>query len=311
MKNQDGQNSYTSDVKKELLRVLCKTREEMICEWIFYFLCSGKPRYEGDINKFPDYCVCRRKDLCERISNLMRDSGIPALQEKANERSIWYIYPIVEDNIILNKLFHEYLCEESLDRISSETNLRRAVLRGIFLACGTLVDPNKSYRLEFVHQSAFIRKQILFFLHGENLLPHLGKRNKNTVLYIKNSEQISQFLALTGAHRTLLDFENIRIHRELISRVNRVVNCDSANTKRQADAGAAQIRWLTELLENPAVKTLSDELRETAVIRIENPGLSIREIGELMVPPISKSGLNNRLRRLEEIAENEGIQIKI
>lgn len=301
------QHSYAYDVKKELLRVSCKTREEIICEWVFYFLSCGQPRYEGSLDCFPDYCVSRRKDVSERISGLMRDVEILTLTEKINKKEIWHIYPVIKDHTVLLKLFRNYLCEKSLDQISSDTKMRRSALRGLFLACGTLVDPNKFYRLEFAHKSTFIRNQILLFLHAENILPHLAKRKENTVLYIKNSEEISRFLALAGAHNALLEFENIRIHRELRGKVNRVVNCDSANTRRQADAGAAQIRWLTALMESPVLMTISDELRETAVIRITNPGLSIREVGELMSPPISKSGLNHRLRRLEEIAKNEGI----
>ena len=109
------------------------------------------------------------------------------------------------------------------------------------------------------------------------------------------------FLALTGAHTCRLEFENYRMTRELRNQVNRVVNCDNANSRRIANASARQLELLRGLKASPEWKNLNEDLRFTAELRLENPDLSLRELGELMEPPLGKSGVNHRLKRLEKI----------
>ena len=115
MKNEEEQRSYAYDVKKELLRISVKNKEEMACEWVFYFICAGQPRFDGKLDKYPEYCTCRRKDIADRISNLMKETGIPVLQDKKSGRASWYIYPIVEENTVLTSAFRGCLHDESLD----------------------------------------------------------------------------------------------------------------------------------------------------------------------------------------------------
>ena len=303
--------SYSSRIKKEILKVYCKNKEEMRAEWIFYFSCTAQSVKKKDVDFenhiFPESCICKRKDIMEHVTGLIHESGGDMQIEKKESAQAWIVRLQSSEVFQSDKIFDVFFTEKNLDRIFSDDHLRRAALRGVFLACGSLADPEKSYRLEFVHHSKFLRKQILLLLHAENLIPHVEQRGNRGVFYIKKGEEISNFLALSGAHQALFDFENIRINHELRSKVNRVVNCDSANTRRQAEAGALQIRWLTDLLQNPVSVLLSEELRETAELRVDNPGLSIREIGDLIEPPISKSGVNHRLRRLEMAARDAGI----
>ena len=128
------------------------------------------------------------------------------------------------------------------------------------------------------------------------------ERSGNTIVYFKEGELIAEFLLQTGAHVALLSFESLRVDKEMRNTVNRVVNCDNANAQRIANTSARQLQLLHELQDSNTLGLLSAELQAAAKARLANPHLSLRELGELMNPPIGKSGMNHRLKKLETIA---------
>lgn len=184
---------------------------------------------------------------------------------------------------------------------------RISALRGMFLACGSVSEPTKAYHLEIAARRPAGAQAAALLFAALGMRSGVLKREGYSVAYLKEGQPISDFLLLTGAHASLLELENRRVEKEMRNSVNRVVNCDSANLQRLADTALRQQRIIRTLVERHGLESLPDGLRQAATARLENPDLSIAELGELMDPPIGKSGMNHRLRRLLELALEEGI----
>ncbi len=180
---------------------------------------------------------------------------------------------------------------------------RRAALRGLFLAGGSLGEPVRGYHLEIVSRYPAAAAWSARLLRAEGITPRQSYRQPFHVVYMKDGGQVADFLRATGAHVALLEFESLRVEKDMRNAVNRVVNCDTANSTRVAHAAARQLELLRALGEEPrAMASLPPDLAEAARVRLTYPGLSIRELGERLDSPIGKSGMSHRLRRLEQIA---------
>lgn len=180
---------------------------------------------------------------------------------------------------------------------------RRAALRGAFLAGGSVGEPDRGYHLEIVSRHEAAIRLVDRLMRMEGIRPRQGFRAPFHIAYLKDGGRISDFLRATGAHGALLDFENLRVEKDVRNTVNRVVNCDTANSTRVAAASARQLELLRALEEAGTLGSLPQDLREAAQVRLMYPGLSIRDLGERLSPPLGKSGMSHRLRRLERMAE--------
>ncbi len=184
---------------------------------------------------------------------------------------------------------------------------KRTYLRGLFLSSGFLSDPEKDYHLEIVlktQREAYDLKELMrcFDLAGK-----IVERKGHQVVYLKEGDQIVQFLGIIGATKSLLSLENIRVVKDVRNDVNRKMNFEVANLKKTALAAMDQIEAIEKIRDLIGLEKLPDTLRETAVLRLENPESSLEELGLLMDPPVGKSGVNHRIRRLKAIAEEEKI----
>lgn len=181
---------------------------------------------------------------------------------------------------------------------------RRAYLRGAFLVSGSVSDPKKSYHLEIVcaneEQAGFAQNIMRSF----GLDARVVLRKEKYMVYLKEADQISDMLGLMGSTNALLNFENIRILREISGSINRQVNCETANISKTVDAAVRQIEDITFLRDHGALQKLPDNLKEAAQVRLDNPDVPLKRLGELMDPPIGKSGMNHRLMRLCQIAQD-------
>lgn len=189
--------------------------------------------------------------------------------------------------------------------IWSTDDCRRAALRGYFLAGGSVGDPTHGYHLEFTSHFDSPIGLLGRMLEDEEIQPHRTERSSLHVLYLKDGTQISDFLLVTGAHNGLLSFESLRVEKDMRNTVTRMVNCDTANSSRVAMASARQLELLRVLSGNPGLGNLPVRLREAAEARLAHPEWSIMELGESMDPPLGKSGMSHRLRRLERLAEEQ------
>lgn len=194
---------------------------------------------------------------------------------------------------------------------------RRAYIKGSFMGCGSISDPEKSYHAEFVSNREEQSKGICTLLDNYGVTGKTLYRKNNYVTYIKESEQISDLLALMGAHKALLDFENVRAVKETRNQINRVINCETANLDKIVDTSMRQINSIKVLKKHKAIDKLPDHLRELAYLRLKHGNASLKELGEMLNPPLGKSGVNHRLRKIEEIAEDllehekRGVKIEI
>lgn len=181
---------------------------------------------------------------------------------------------------------------------------RRAFLRGAFLASGSVSDPNRSYHLEIVCGNREKAEQIQEMMRSFSVDARTVVRKGLFVVYVKESDGISDFFSLTGAYRGLMQMENIRILHGISGSVNRSVNCETANLAKTVEASVEQIRCIEKIRDTIGLSELSPQLREMAEVRLENPDAPLKDLGGLLNPPVGKSGVNHRLRRLKQIAED-------
>lgn len=177
---------------------------------------------------------------------------------------------------------------------------RQSILRALFLSCGSISDPSTAYHLELSIRRPEAAQMAVSLLAELSIRAGILHRHGHEVVYLTEGQYIADFLVLTGAHNSLLAFESLRVDKDMRNSVNRVVNCDSANSQRVANTVARQLDLLRQLAEKVGVATLPSDLQQTAEVRLENPDLSLKELGEKMQPPLGKSGMYHRLIRLEK-----------
>ena len=180
---------------------------------------------------------------------------------------------------------------------------RRAFLRGAFLGAGTLTHPEKEYHFEWKAEDDRLADMLEKLLEKCELPCRSYLRKGQRVIYLKGAQQVSDILAVMGAGSSVLEMENIRIHKQLRAAATRAANCDEHNSEKMLDAGQKQAEAIRRISLARGLFTLPPALREVARLRVENPDMSLQELGEMMDPPVGKSGVNHRLRRLMEIAQ--------
>lgn len=183
---------------------------------------------------------------------------------------------------------------------------RRAYLRGAFLCTGSISDPQKGYHLEFVCDHEVQAQQIREILHGFELEARIVRRKKYYVVYLKEGAGIVDLLNVMGAHISLMNLENLRIEKEMRNSINRQVNCETANITKTVNAASRQIEDIQLIRKHIGFSALPDNLREIALVRLSHPESSLQELGSYLNPPVGKSGVNHRLRKLSEMADKIG-----
>jgi hypothetical protein len=178
-----------------------------------------------------------------------------------------------------------------------------AYLRGAFLGGGFVADPHGDFHFELTAESGQLAEDLVALMGRFGIEARLAQRRGTYAVYLKGAEPIVTFLALVGAHRALLRTEDVRIVKSMRNDVNRLVNAEIANQAKTAEAAVGQIEAINLLADVRGLESLPPALRELAQLRLENPDVSLRELGELADPPLSKSAVYHRVRRIEELAE--------
>lgn len=180
---------------------------------------------------------------------------------------------------------------------------KRAYLRGAFLAGGSVNNPEgSSYHLEIASMYEEHCIALCDLINHFDLNARCIERKKGFICYIKEGEKIIELLNLIGAHQALLKFEDVRIMRDMRNSVNRIVNCETANLNKTIGAAVRQIENIKLLSKEVGLENLPDKLQEVAMIRLQHPDLNLKEVGELIKGGVSKSGVNHRLRKIDELA---------
>lgn len=184
-----------------------------------------------------------------------------------------------------------------------EEHCQVAFLRGVFLAGGSVTDPMKGYHLELATSHYHVGREVPALLREVGFSPKATVRKGNYITYFKQSDHIEDFLTKIGAPVSAMAVMTAKLERDLRGSVNRRVNCDAANLDKVVAAAQSQIEAIRRLEEAGALSTLPARLREAAQLRVDNPELTLSELAGMCDPPVSKSALNHRLRRLVEHAE--------
>ena len=183
------------------------------------------------------------------------------------------------------------------------TCCKRAFIRGVFLTNGSMSDPEKTYHFEIIMSTESRALQIQEVIRSFGIDAKIVIRKKYYEVYVKDGSQIVDILNIMEAHKALMDLENIRILKEMRNSINRKVNCETANINKTVTAATKQIDDIVYIKEQMGFSDLSPGLEEVALLRMEHPDASLKELGEMLSQPLGKSGVNHRLRKLSEIAD--------
>ena len=282
--------SFSDDVKKELCRFACRSENEMRAEMagmvMGSYVLSGRRR-EGSgpfsiTTEFP-FLAARMRSISKKLygsgqafsRRLMKDARID--KEGAGEDIPPYFL--------------------------SKQHYFKAYLRGLFITCGSVSDPKKKYQLELNGNSTHFFENVSRILKGYDISSKARSRGGQGVLDFRDSESIADFLSLIGAARAALEMTNVKIVKGMRNDVNRKVNCDVANLQKSARAAGDQISAIRKIEEKAGLGVLPKELREVAELRLEHPDASVQELGALMAPPLQKSTMYYRIRKIKKIAE--------
>lgn len=201
------------------------------------------------------------------------------------------------------------LCYKILPRLVKKNCCALAYLRGAFLGGGAISNPRRSYHCELVSSSEELSYDLQKLMNRFGLGAKVSKKQKNFTVYLKESDRIAKFMALIGAHHALLQWEDVKIVKEIRNQVNRLVNCDTANLNKTVEAAQAQIRDIKIIDEAWGLINLPGSLQEMAEIRLRYPEVNMRELGELCTPPLSKSAVFHRLRKIHRLAKSLRIKV--
>lgn len=308
--------SFSGEVKEELSRQFHKSRHCQIAEIAAILGFVGRLEdvqgrkilriYTENLSLARKYYILMRRTFHANVSIAVRQNVY------LRKSRIFVISLLVPDEIRKVLLAVKWQNENGKD-IRSEgivnrllvqnSCCRRAFIRGAFLSAGSMSDPEKSYHLEFVCSDQQKAEHLREIINSFEMEAKIVLRKKSYVVYLKEGAQIVDMLNIMGAHVALMNLENVRILKEMRNSVNRQVNCETANINKTVSAAVKQVEDINYIKSVRGLDSLSDGLREIALLRLEYPEAALKELGSYLEPPVGKSGVNHRLRKLSEIAE--------
>ena len=192
---------------------------------------------------------------------------------------------------------------DNKSNLPQEEQIKRISLREAFIKTGFINDPHKEYHLEIFFKSEKKAKELLKILEELNIKAKITNKAKGKIIYLKDGEDIANFLALIGANNAVLRFEEIRVEKSAKNNINRIVNCETANLNKIVVAAEVQIENIQFLKKIKKLSSLPENLIEISNLRIKNPDASYEELGNMLKQPIGKSGVYHRLNKINKIAE--------
>lgn len=300
--------SFSANVKQELMEI--ETESPCCIKSLAY----GMLLFGRSFNRHSISMMTDNKDVAQAYRNAVeRATGIKvdcdvtpsgkfvlSVKEKSDREKIFDCYGMTGKEYAL-RINRAILTNEADD----ENNCCfSAFIRGAFLSCGTICDPNKMYALEFVVQYLKLSEDMKALLGEMGISPKVTQRRGVRVVYYKDSTNIEDILTLMGATMSSLELMGVKVYKDMRNRVNRRTNFETANITRTVEASLDQIDAIKYLEENSDMSLLSADLRQVAYLRQENPDMSLRELGECFDPPITRSAVNNKLMKLMKMAKN-------
>ena len=309
--------SFSSKVKSEICRVIEISMEEAASELSAIMKVSGTLSLGG--NKQLSFRITTENPAIARhIFKLLKkyfNIHTKILVKKSNsfKKNNIYMILINEEMGVRTFLKEVGVLKKNEEMISLDYGIphklvhndkcRKAYIKGTFLGGGSISNPEKTYHLEFVAHNSEYAEELSMLINSYGLHSKVIQRKSSFVVYVKEGDQIVDILSIIGAYTSLLELENVRILKEMRNNVNRLVNCETANLSKTVNASVRQVDSIRFLEKEIGLQRLPKNLRDIAEIRLSYPDESLKELGEFLTPPVGKSGVNHRLRRIEKIAE--------
>ncbi len=303
--------SFSAEVKKELIGKLPSAAHCRKAELCGYFAYKGRMLSDGSL----EY-VTENPAIAKKVFTFLKKSfnmGFVAVTRKAEGQSRTEHAIRVPDPDETAELLSELGLGTSLIReggltllseaVLSQSCCKRSFLRVAFCMAGTMNDPTKSYHFEIAVPEDSLARVLASQMEAFGCAPKTTERRGNSCLYLKDGNSISDMLNIMEAHGSLLQYENERSMRDLRGHVNRKVNIEVSNLRKAAKAAEKQIRDIEYLRDTVGFGSLPQELQDMARLRIAHPEASLGELGEMLTPPLGRSGVNHRLQKLCNLAE--------
>ena len=282
--------SFSSEVKTELAKHLGKSRHCQIAELAALIAFEGRiPAAESE-----------NRLLMQKYQLLLAE--LFHIEEIHTEEEARSVFSTVK---MYNDVTGEPEPEDTVKGLLIQQSCcKRAYIRGAFLAGGSISDPNKSYHFEIVCRSIPQAEQLRDVINSFDMDAKIVARKKYQVVYLKEGSQIVDILNIMEAHVALMNLENVRILKEMRNSVNRKVNCETANISKTVNAAVKQLADIEYIRETAGLSYLPENRKEMALLRLEYPDAPLAELGTYLNPPVGKSGVNHRLRRISEMADS-------
>lgn len=282
--------SFSSEVKTELAKHLGKSRHCQIAELAALIAFEGRIPVAESENRL----------LMQKYQLLLAE--LFHIEEIHTEEEARSVFSTVK---MYNDVTGEPEPEDTVKGLLIQQSCcKRAYIRGAFLAGGSISDPNKSYHFEIVCRSIPQAEQLRDVINSFDMDAKIVARKKYQVVYLKEGSQIVDILNIMEAHVALMNLENVRILKEMRNSVNRKVNCETANISKTVNAAVKQLADIEYIRETAGLSYLPENLKEMALLRLEYPDAPLAELGTYLNPPVGKSGVNHRLRRISEMADS-------
>lgn len=289
--------SFSAQVKETLSKISNLVNKEIVKFELIGYLISNNTVYKNGKITYKtenEYNINRFSKL---LSNLNMQNY--KIDIKGNN------YIITSPKIdCISEIIYSY---EDIEYVGKETTeeLLRAIIRGAFLGAGSVNNPESKYHLEIILSTENNAEKVIEILSNFTIQVKKLERKNGCSIYLKDGEEISKLLALIGANSSVLKFEEIRVLRDIKNNINRKVNCETANLNKTVNAAVKQIDAIKKLKQTGEFENLSENLKEIAILRLENPDASLIELGEMLKNPIGKSGVNHRLKQIENLATKQ------
>lgn len=279
--------SFSTDIKEELSKVNnWKDKEILSAEFLGYIL-TGNTLDENNSLEF----ITENEFNIERFYKILFNLQID-------------YEPSVRGKVFVARILKNENTQKFMQiNMSQNQEIQKAIVRGAFLGAGSITDPEKQYHLEISFQEKNNAEYVLNICKSFGIYLKVLEQAEKILLYIKDSEEISKFLALIGSNKGMLAFEDVRITKEIKNNVNRLVNCETANLNKIVNASVNQVNDIKLIQKLNKFDEMPDYLKEIAILRLENPDISLKALGEMLEKPIGKSGVNHRLQKIHEYAE--------
>jgi len=297
--------SYSYETKIELCRIAPESECCAIAE------CYGMLLFANTFSMREIRIVTGNLVIGKRLVSLFMQAFSISFDIMPDEDDLGKQAYIIRDADKISRIFETYgFSKEHL--LAHHVNLgvleeeccRTSFVRGTFLAGGAVTDPVKSYHLELVTAHYNVSRQTYSLLLEIGFSPKETRRSGNYIIYFKQSAAIEDFLTLIGAPIHAMALMSAKIEKDVRNTVNRKVNCDTANVTKTVDAATVQIQAIEKLKSAGMFDKLSDKLKQTAELRLNNPELSILELAQISTPPVTKSCLNHRMRKITELGKH-------